>query len=599
MQGQRPQGHRKAGPTARRLAGRDGASTRAGSRKLIELGEAIRRHVEPGMCLHLAGGIGGPGAAICELIRRFDGQAPRLAIVQSTVCGHALNLVHRGLAERLVCAVAAEISGAARPSGVIQKACADGTLELENWSLLSLQQRLMAGAYGVPFMPTRSVLGSSIAQDNARGFRTIADPFDTHVDVGAVRALEPDLSIVHGCIGDVDGNTVLASPAGEDLWGAYASRNGVLVTVEKIVPAEVLRRYSAMVRIPGHMVASISEVPLGLHPFSLPDPGIGRFAPYEKDAAFLDGLGEASRSPESLDAWIRHWVLDCASHGAYLRRLGSARVAALKRQARASAGGVAAAAAPRNASRRPADAAETMLVVVAREIVASVNRSGHRTVLAGAGVAAMAAFLAYRMLEDDGLHVDLLTGNGQVGFVPVPGGSVLATQAGVRSSRMLTDTVTLQGVLVGGASNRCLSVLGAGQVDRFGNINSTRTSDGRFLVGSGGANDALNAREVILLLNQSRERFVEHLPYVTGRGERVRAVVSSMGILRKAEGEAELELTDYFADAGAPDRRARLAKISDACGWPLRLSEGAAEIASVTARELGLLRRLQAASERP
>ena len=97
---------------------------------------------------------------------------------------------------------------------------------------------------------------------------------------------------------------------------------------------------------------------------------------------------------------------------------------------------------------------------------------------------------------------------------------------------MLYEVIT--GVFVGGQQNRCLSILGAGQIDRFGNINSTRTSSGKFLVGSGGANDAMNASEVILCLEQSKERFAGEIPYISGRGDSVTTVVSTSGVFKKS-----------------------------------------------------------------
>ena len=46
------------------------AFDRKGKGKLLPLEEAVRCYVKPGMKLHLAGGIGGPSAAICELLRQ-------------------------------------------------------------------------------------------------------------------------------------------------------------------------------------------------------------------------------------------------------------------------------------------------------------------------------------------------------------------------------------------------------------------------------------------------------------------------------------------------------------------------------------------------
>ena len=118
-----------------------------------------------------------------------------------------------------------------------------------------------------------------------------------------------------------------------------------------------------------------------------------------------------------------------------------------------------------------------MLIALAREILSSVETHGHKLVLAGAGAAATAAFLAYYQLKSAGF--ELGTGNGQIGYTPVPGEPILASEAGVRRSKMLTDTIMMQGVFVGGENNKCLSILGAGQMDKHGNINSTKTSKGQ------------------------------------------------------------------------------------------------------------------------
>ena len=114
--------------------------------KVLELGEAVRRFVKPGMKVHLAAGIGGPSAAICEIIRQFWNKNPEFTLIQSTVTGLALNLVHAKLVKKLICSVGANIAASGRPSKVIQDAYESKSIELENWTLNSLQQRLMAGA---------------------------------------------------------------------------------------------------------------------------------------------------------------------------------------------------------------------------------------------------------------------------------------------------------------------------------------------------------------------------------------------------------------------------------------------------------------------
>ncbi len=554
--------------------------------KLLELREAVKRFVKPGMKLHIASGIGGASAAICDIIRQYHGKNPEFTLIQSTVTGHALNLVHCRLVKKLICSVCANISGTGRPSKVIQNAYESGQIEMENWSLNSLQQRLMAGAFGVPFMPTRSVLGSSIAEDNATAFTTMDDPFGSGVQVGLASALLPDISIVHGCAADLDGNTILPAPYGEDVWGSLASKGGVVVTVEKIVPAEFIKKYAALVKIPAYAVQAVAPAPLGLHPFSLANPGISDIDPYEKDVDFLNALYEASASGPALDDWIREWILDCLDHEHYLSKLGKQRIDELKEKSRRVTTGFEFVPSPQQDTEFQPK--EMMLIALAREIRNSVDSKGHKMVLAGAGAAATAAFLAYYQLKSAGF--ELGTGNGQIGYTPVPGESILASEAGVRSSKILTDTVMMQGVFVGGENSRCLSILGAGQMDRFGNINSTKTSKGKFLVGSGGVNDALNAREAILCLDQSRDRFVDQLAYVTGRGHAVTTVVSTMGIFRKPDPEDELYLVACFPDPQARKLEERIKEIKNNCGWDLKTAPVVEEVPRPSPEELQMLR---------
>lgn len=560
--------------------------------KLMQLGEAVKQYIRPGMRLHLAAGIGGPSAAVCEIIRQFQGLEPQFTLIQSTVTGHALNLVHCHLVKKLVCAACIDISSSARPSKIIQKALKQKRIELENWTLNSLQQRLMAGAFGVPFMPTRSITDSSIGDDNRLRFQQMTDPFGSGESVGIVKALRPDISIVHGCVSDIEGNVILAAPYGEDIWGPLAGTNGVVATVEKIVPTPFIQKYAALVKIPAYRVNAVCVAPLGLHPFSLAGPGIDDLDPYEQDTDFLDALHEAVSEDQRLDGWIRKWILDCPTHHDYIEQLGEAKVNALKAMAKPSGADAGSAQHFSVEDPRPFDMEEMMLIAIARQTRKSVQAGGHKMVLSGAGNRGVAAWLAYCWLKAEGYPVELMTGNGQIGFTPLPGKSILASEAAVRSAKLLTDSVTTQGIFVGGSHNRCLSVLGAGQIDRFGNVNSTKTSSGTFLVGSGGGNDAMNAREVIVALDQSKKRFVENLPYVTGPGRQVTTVISNMGIFRKSGPDSELELVACLATPEPTSLDRRIKTIEENCGWPVALASHIEDVSVPTEEELKELRRL-------
>jgi acyl CoA:acetate/3-ketoacid CoA transferase alpha subunit/acyl CoA:acetate/3-ketoacid CoA transferase beta subunit len=558
--------------------------------KLLPLKEAVAAYVIPGMKLHIAGGIGGASAAICEIIRRFYGTKPDFTLIQSTVTGHAINLLSCNLVRKMIFSACVDISTSGRPSRIMQQKWADKSVDFENWSLCSLQQRLMAGALGTGFLPTRSVAGSRMAADNKNAFREIDNPFDGSGKIGIVKALNPDISVVHGCAADEQGNTIMAIPYGDDIWGALASAGGVVVTVEKIVPTDIIRKHAALVKIPGHMVKAVCVAPLGVHPFSLANPGLDDFAGYESDVEFLQELHRAFASPEKLDAWLKEWVLRCPTQEDYLKKLGERRVEKLREVKP-----------PDKSSEVPASTAtanteyadeEMMLVAAAREIVKIVVKSGLKTVLLGAGSRSAAVLVAYHQLKKTGHEFDVITGNGQYGYDPLPGELGLQCLAGIYSSKMVMDTMTSQGIIIGGKNNRCLGVLGAGQIDKYGNTNSTLTSDGQFLVGSGGANDVGNAREVIVILNQSKDRFVAELPYVTCPGDRVTTVVSGLGIFKKPAGKEELRLAACLPDPKITGIRERIERIRENCSWKLEASDAVEDVPAPTAEELSLLRRL-------
>ena len=132
--------------------------------------------------------------------------------------------------------------------------------------------------------------------------------------------------------------------------------------------------------------------------------------------------------------------------------------------------------------------------------------------------------------------------------------------------------------------------LGAAQIDRRGNLNSTVIGDYDHptvrLPGAGGAPEiATNVRDVFVLLRQSPRAFVERLDFVSSVGDKVRVVVTDLGIL---EPDADGELTLTHLHPGATAEQAR-----DATGWPLRVARNLRNTEPPTEAELAALRALQ------
>ncbi|HEX3807831.1 MAG TPA: CoA-transferase subunit beta [Gaiellaceae bacterium] len=131
--------------------------------------------------------------------------------------------------------------------------------------------------------------------------------------------------------------------------------------------------------------------------------------------------------------------------------------------------------------------------------------------------------------------------------------------------------------------------LGAAQIDRHGNLNSTVIGDYATpkvrLPGGGGAPEiATSVAEVFVMLRQSRRAFVEKLDFLTSVGERVRVVVTDLGILEPVDGE--LTLTRVHPGSTVDDVR-------EATGWELRVAGEVGETEPPTGAELKALRALE------
>jgi glutaconate CoA-transferase subunit B len=136
--------------------------------------------------------------------------------------------------------------------------------------------------------------------------------------------------------------------------------------------------------------------------------------------------------------------------------------------------------------------------------------------------------------------------------------------------------------------------LGAAQIDRHGNLNSTVIGDYGSpevrLPGGGGAPEiATQAREVFVMLRQSPRSFVERLDFRTSSGERVRIVVTDLGVLEPDPDSRELVLTHVHRGVTADDARA-------ATGWDLRVAPTLRETEHPSAEELAALRALKYAT---
>jgi glutaconate CoA-transferase, subunit B len=133
--------------------------------------------------------------------------------------------------------------------------------------------------------------------------------------------------------------------------------------------------------------------------------------------------------------------------------------------------------------------------------------------------------------------------------------------------------------------------LGAAQIDRHGNLNSTVIGDYDTpkvrLPGGGGAPEiATSVADVFVMLRQTPRAFVERLDFKTSRGDRVRVVVTDLGILEPRDGE--LTLVRVHPGVSVDDARA-------ATGWDLTVADDVGVTEPPTGAELKALRGLETA----
>jgi acyl CoA:acetate/3-ketoacid CoA transferase alpha subunit/acyl CoA:acetate/3-ketoacid CoA transferase beta subunit len=559
--------------------------------KRMPLSEAIRRFVRPGMRLNPANLQPMPAAANYELCRQFAGRDPQFEFIASSLAGMYLPLVHLGLIRRAIVSFAGDGYPTPGPTAVVARALAGGRFELENWSMLTIVQRLLAGAMGVPFLPTRSLAGSSLGEENAaRGrFAEIDDPFEPGRRQGVVQAYQPDLSLVYAWAADPAGNALMFPPHQDNVYGPLAAREGVIVTAHRIVSTDFIRRYAHLVRIPAERVVAVCETPYGCHPYGNYARGIAELESHTNDYAFLRSHRAAQDDPARYDAWVREWILDPADHEAYLHKLGRARLARLHALARPESWREELEEHAAELDQpRPASSVEQMIALGARAVAQRIRERGYRTLLSGVGQATLMAWLAADRLRDEGIEVAMMAETGMYGQDPRPADPFLINFRNLPTTTVLTDIFEILGLHGGGATNRCLATIGAGEVDRFGNVNSSLGRDGRFLAGSGGANDiASAAQELVVVAAQRAETFVEKVAYVTSPGERVDCLISTLGRFEKRGGD-ELILTGYL-DLGQPAAHA-VAEIRERCGWPLRVASQLEALAPASDAELALLR---------
>ena len=221
-------------------------------------------------------------------------------------------------------------------------------------------------------------------------------------------------------------------------------------------------------------------------------------------------------------------------------------------------------------------ASEMMIVAAAREL------AGQRVCFVGVGLPNIAVNLARRTVAPE---LELVYEAGVFGARPARlplsiGDPTIVTRATAVTSMFELFGYYLQRGLID------VGFLGAAQIDRHANINTTVIGDYAApttrLPGSGGACEiAINAKQVFVIMRQSKRSFVERLDFRTSVGSRVSVVVTDLGIHRLVDGE--LTLATLHPGVTLEQAQAQM-------GWTPRVADTLAETPAPSDDELRLIR---------
>ena len=187
-------------------------------------------------------------------------------------------------------------------------------IKVHDYSNFSIGMAFFAGAYGLPYVPVKSILGSDIIKSNPR-IKMAENPFASKPDpVALVPALKPDVAFLVVQRADRNGNSHIWGSIGLTQEASIAAEK-IIVIADEIVEPEVITSDPNRVLIPGFGVNAVCHIPAANHPAPL----IGR---WQRDNAFFHHYHKETRDTDGFQRWCDEWVRGLPDHDAYRRKLG-------------------------------------------------------------------------------------------------------------------------------------------------------------------------------------------------------------------------------------------------------------------------------------
>jgi glutaconate CoA-transferase subunit A len=277
--------------------------------KVMDLKDAIRTFVHDGDYL----GIGGFGAnrtpvAACHEIVRQGRKHMGFAGHTAT---HDMQILSAGeVFDRIDVAyvVGLEARGLSTCSREYMQS---GKVKVTEWTNYALTVRLKAAAMGVPYLPTRNMMGTDTFIHSAA--KSARCPY-TEKKLVLLPALYPDVSIIHVHEAYIYGNCRFKGISVSDIELASASKR-LIITAERLISSDVIKQDPSTTQIPYHLVDAVCEVPYGAYPGTM-------FGEYFSDEEHLKQWLSVEKDSQKFKEFLDLNIYHCKNHEAYIRRNG-------------------------------------------------------------------------------------------------------------------------------------------------------------------------------------------------------------------------------------------------------------------------------------
>lgn len=304
--------------------------------KVLSLQEAVEMYVTDGCHISIGGFTvnRNPMAAVFEIMRQKKRHLHCYAHSNGTGVDE---LIGGGCISRLEIAYGG--NGKSAPTCIrFKSAVQRGHITVEDYSNYQMSLRFHAGAMGVPFMATRSGLGSDIvnkwgfsAEERSKDPRLpdkkaeiIDSPFNEWTGaskVVLVPAINPDVTILHVQKADKYGTCRIEGLSFADIDQAKAARN-VIITCEELVDTETLREKPEYNQIPFIHVSAVVPVPFGAYPSACHNY-------YDYDPKQLTLMSKSAQDDTLYKEYLNTFVYGVSDHHSLLNSIGREQLQAI------------------------------------------------------------------------------------------------------------------------------------------------------------------------------------------------------------------------------------------------------------------------------